>query len=259
MPKFDELNQLKRFFATMELSEDEKKKRCDFAYSLYEAIYYTFTFLKVESEVKAKNITKNELENRLKDAYRQENISKSLEYVKKLTDNILKPNFDLRNITDKRESEVVDEVLRELKTETFDAETIRDSLIDRLTYVFEDVPHEPDYIPRLVDEIIDTTNRHPNEDYYLSKDRALLIAQNESNSAYNYVDYENAVNSGKGFKTWITENDDKVRYDHAEVDGVVVPINEMFRVGNDEMRFPHDFLNGSAENLINCRCVCLYN
>ena len=257
MPKFDELNQLKRFFSTMELSEDEKKKRCDFAYSLYEAIYYSFTFLKVESEVKAKNITKNELENRLKDAYKQENISKTPEYVKKMTDSILKPNFDLRNITDKRESEVVEEVLRELKTETFDAETIRDSLIDRLTYIFEDVPHEPDYIPRLVDEIIDTTNRHPNEDYYLSKDRALLIAQNESNSAYNYVDYENAVNSGKQYKVWYAELDNRTRDAHAEIDGITIPIDELFHVGNDDMRYPHDY-NASPQNIINCRCVCRY-
>lgn len=260
MPRFDELNQLKRFFSTMELSEDEKKKRCDFAYLLYDAIFYTFTFLKVESEVKAKNIIKGELESRIKEVFRQENISKTPEYIKRLTDSILKPSFDIRNITDKKESEIVENVIKELKSETFNAESIRDSLTDRITDAFEheNIPHEPDYIPRLVDDIIETTNRHPGEDYYLSRDRALLIAQNESNSAYNYVDYDNAVKSSKQYKVWITENDDRVRINHAEVDGEKIPIDEMFTVGNDRMRYPHDYVNGSADNLVNCRCVCVY-
>lgn len=200
MPKFDELNQLKRFFSTMELSEDEKQKRCDFAFLLYEAIYYTFSFIKVDKEVAKRNLTE--------------------------------------------------------KTDI--ADSYKETLENRLEDAFKDITHEPDYIPRLVDDIIETTNRHPDDPYYLSRDRALLIAQNESNTAYNYVDYDNAVKNGKQYKVWITENDDRVRMDHAEVDGQKIPIDEMFTVGNDKMRYPHDYVNGSADNLVNCRCVCVY-
>ena len=198
--KLDELNQLKRFFSTMELSEEEKKKRCDLAYLLYDAIYFVFALSKVE----------NKVNDSIKDALT------SLQY--------------------------------------------RETLENRIEDVFlsKGIPYEPDYIPRLVDDIIETTNRHPDDPYYLSRDRALLIAQNESNTAYNHADYDNAVKNGKQYKVWLTENDDRVRMNHAEVDGQKIPIDEMFTVGNDRMRYPHDYINGSAENLVNCRCVCVY-
>lgn len=257
MLKFDELNQLKRFFSTMELSEDKKKQRCDFAYLLYDAIFYTFA----EINAQDLNITHNELKSRIEEAFEQEGVKHTPEYIDRLTGNILsKPDYDTRNIIDTKESEVVKDVLSNIKAENFNAEPFRQTLTDRLTETFdkEGIPYEPNYIPKLVDEIIQTTNRHPDDPYYLSKDRALLIAQNESNTAYNHADYETARQSGKNYKVWITEGDEKVREAHVEVDMMRIPINEMFSVGNDMMRYPHDFLNGSAENLVNCRCVCTY-
>ena len=199
MPKFDELNQLKRFFSTMELSEDEKQKRCDFAFLLYEAIYYTFSFIKVDKEVTKRNFTE--------------------------------------------------------KTDI--ADSYRETLENRIEDAFKDIPHEPDYIPRLVDDIIETTNRHPDDSYYLSRDRALLIAQNEANTVYNHADYELARQSGKQYKVWLTEGDEKVREAHAEVDMMRIPIDEYFNVDGDTMRYPHDY-NASPQNIINCRCVCRY-
>lgn len=200
MPKFDELNQLKRFFSTMEISEDEKKKRIELAHLLYDAIYFTFVLFKVESK----------FNDSVKDALT------SLQY--------------------------------------------RETLANRIEDAFysKGIPYEQDYITRLVGDIVETTDRHPDDPYYLSQDRALLIAQNESNTAYNHADYESARKSGKQYKVWITEGDEKVRETHAEVDMMRVPIDEMFTVGNDTMRYPHDYLNGSAENLVNCRCVCSY-
>lgn len=200
--KFDELNQLKRFFSTMDISEGEKKKRTDLAYLLYDAIYFTFALIKVEKEIEERDFTTNAL---VVDQYR---------------------------------------------------ETLENRIADALHR--EGVPYEPDYVPQLVNDIIETTDRHPDDPYYLSRDRALLIAQNESNSAYNYSDYDNAKKSGKQYKTWIAEIDDKTREWHLEVDGTKIPIDEMFHVGKDEMLFPHDYLRGSAENLVNCRCICLY-
>lgn len=198
--KFDELNQLKRFFSTMDISDDEKKKRSDLAYLLYDAIYFTFALIKVEKDIEERNFTKNAL---LVDQY-------------------------------------------------------RDTLLNRIQDALSDVPYEPDYLTRLVNDIIETTDRHPDDPYYLSQDRALLIAQNEANTAYNHADYENARKSGKQYKTWIAEIDDKTREWHLEVDGTRIPIDEKFQVGTDVMRYPHDYLNGSAENLVNCRCTCLY-
>ena len=200
MPKFDELNQLKRFFSTMDISDDEKKKRSDLAYLLYDAIYFTFAIIKVEKEIDERDFTKNAL---LVDQY-------------------------------------------------------RDTLLNRIQDALSDVPYEPDYLTRLVNDIIETTDRHPDDPYYLSRNRALLIAQNEANTAYNHADYENARKSGKQYKTWIAEIDDKTREWHLEVDGTRIPIDEKFQVGTDVMRYPHDYLNGSAENLVNCRCTCLY-
>lgn len=197
--KFDELNQLKRFFFTMEISEDEKKKRTDLAYLLYDAIYFTFALIKVEKDIEERNFTKNAL--------------------------------------------VVDQY--------------RETLENRIEDALKGVPHEPDYVPRLVNDIIETTDRHPDDPYYLSQDRALLIAQNESNSAYNYSDYDNAKKNGKQYKTWLAEVDDKTREWHLEVDGTKIPIDEMFTVGGEQMRYPHDY-NASPDNIINCRCVCVY-
>ena len=200
--KFDELNRLKSFFSTMEISDEEKKKRSNFAYLLYDAVYFTFALIKVEKDIEERNFVKNAL--------------------------------------------VVDQY--------------RETMQNRITDAFhrEGLPYEPDYIPQLVSEIMQTTERHPDDPYYLSQERALIIAQNEANTAFNYYDYVNAKAGGKQYKTWITEGDEKVRDAHVEVDMVRIPIDERFHVGNDEMRYPHDYLYGSAENLVNCRCICTY-
>ena len=199
MPKFDELNQLKRFFSTMDISDDEKKKRTDLAYLLYDAIYFTFAIIKVEKEIDERDFTKNAL-----------------------------------------------------------LDQYRDTLLNRIQDALADVPYEPDYLTRLVDDIIETTDRHPDDPYYLSKDRALLIAQNEANTVYNHADYELARQSGKQYKVWLTEGDEKVREAHAEVDMMRIPIDEYFNVDGDTMRYPHDYMNAGAGNLVNCRCVCVY-
>lgn len=200
--KFDELNRLKSFFSTMEISDEEKKKRSNFAYLLYDAVYFTFALIKVEKDIEERNFVKNAL--------------------------------------------VVDQY--------------RETLQNRIADAFhrEGIPYEPDYIPQLVSEIMQTTERHPDDPYYLSQERALVIAQNESNTAYNYYDFVNAKAGGKQYKTWVTEGDERVRDAHVEVDMVRIPIDERFHVGNDEMRYPHDYLYGSAENLVNCRCICTY-
>ena len=205
--KFDELNQLKRFFATMEISEDEQKKRVDFAELLYDALCYVFTVMRIEKD----------LEELFNNGVTMENAAAVLEGYK---------------------------------------ETLQNRIYDIFEHM--DIPYEGDYIDRLVDDILEVTARHPDDKYYTSNERALVIAQNEANTSYNYADYITAVNSGKRYKVWHTEGDQRVRPFHDEVDGMRVPINEYFIVDDEMLRFPHDFLNGSGKNLVNCRCICTY-
>lgn len=122
-----------------------------------------------------------------------------------------------------------------------------------------DLPYEDEYIPQLSRDIVETTFRHLDDDYYFSDDRAVLITQNEANTVMNNVDFVNAKKQGKTHKQWIAELDDRTREAHFLVDGTFIPIDEYFTVGSDKMRFPHDYINGSPENLINCRCSCIYS
>lgn len=55
-------------------------------------------------------------------------------------------------------------------------------------------------------------------------------------------------------KEWIAILDSKTRSNHAQADGQIVPVNESFSVGGESLRYPRD-PNGSAGNIINCRCV----
>ena len=240
--KFDELNQLKRFFSTMEISESEKKKRADFAYLLYDAIYYVLLSIKLEIKVKEK-------QGRIPTQSQNETVSerqgKSVRVDNQKSVN--EQNTDKNTQDSVRQTEIQKIV-----------DSYRQTLNNRLIDVFGDKPYEPEYISRLSDDIIDTTTRHPDDDYYLSKERALLIGQNESNTTFNHIDYTEAKESGKRYKVWYAELDDKTREDHIEVDGTRIPIDEMFDVGGEQLRYPHDYLNGSAKNLVNCRCTCRY-
>ena len=240
--KFDELNQLKRFFSTMEISESEKKKRADFAYLLYDAIYYVLLSIKLEIKVKEKQ-GKIPTESQNETVSKRQGKSVRVDNQKSVNEQ----NTDKNTQDSIRQAEIQKIV-----------DSYRQTLNNRLIDVFGDKPYEPEYVSRLSDEIIDTTTRHPDDDYYLSKERALLIGQNESNTTFNHIDYTEAKESGKRYKVWYAELDDKTREDHIEVDGTRIPIEEMFDVGGEQLRYPHDYLNGSAKNLVNCRCTCRY-
>lgn len=143
-----------------------------------------------------------------------------------------------------------------------DKEDYRQSLeyriIDKLDET--DIPYDEEYIKNITEDIIDTTFRHidDEDDYFLSQDRAVLIAQNEANTVMNGVDFFNAKKSGKTHKQWIAQIDETTREWHLEADGTFLPIDEPFHVGNDLMRFPHDY-TASPENVVNCRCSCIYS
>lgn len=108
------------------------------------------------------------------------------------------------------------------------------------------------------DNVANTTEKEIDSDYTLSYERAFNISSNESNTVYDHIDFNRAVKSGKTRKRWKDIVDDRERKTHYEVGGTDIPINEMFSVGNCKMLHPHDFVNGTAEELINCRCTIQY-
>lgn len=86
----------------------------------------------------------------------------------------------------------------------------------------------------------------------LSK-RRRLIAEHESQSAYNSGVYHAAKGIGASTKTWVANKDAQVRPEHRLLDGNTTSIDSAFSVSGKEIRFPGDPL-APAHLTINCRC-----
>lgn len=113
---------------------------------------------------------------------------------------------------------------------------------------------------RIVDisqDIVNVTIDRITDEYYTSDDRATFIAENEANTLLNYDDLLEAIEEGYTMKRWVSMRDNKVRRDHAEVDGTEIPINEYFLVGSSEMMYPCD-MDADPEETVNCRCTVEY-
>lgn len=146
---------------------------------------------------------------------------------------------------------------------------------EQLKAVYEHYTRSDEYLEKhfndIADSIIDVTNRHTETGndqtddenaptgYWVSLDRAMIIAENEANALENYNEYRQARTGGKRKKVWLTENDDRVRLTHSLVEGKTVDIDGLFLVGNSLMRFPHDTMyDPEISELVNCRCACIY-
>lgn len=118
-----------------------------------------------------------------------------------------------------------------------------------------------DYIQKFSEEIVDATLKYPDEEYYLSDDRATIVSVNEANSILGYRQFQEAKNRGYTRKTWITEGDKKVRKTHREVDMQEIQIDEYFLVGDSLMMYPHDNITFDIDpkEVINCRCSVVYS
>lgn len=133
---------------------------------------------------------------------------------------------------------------------------------------------EPDqkmqrYIRKVCDSIVDTTLKggslttskanKPQDPYMVSVDRATNVAENEANAILNGDEYITAVKNGCTKKRWKSYRDERVRADHADVDGQVVDISRPFRVGKYMMMYPKDdSLGAGLEEIVNCRCSVEY-
>jgi hypothetical protein len=91
---------------------------------------------------------------------------------------------------------------------------------------------------------------------YLADYQAKRIVRTEATNAANYATEQAALNLFPGqnmTKTWKSGFDDRVRDAHRAANGQVVPFNGKFSVGGESLQRPGD-PNGSASNVINCRC-----
>ena len=140
---------------------------------------------------------------------------------------------------------------------------------DYLTRGYNDVLAENGYdiddpmISRRVDdtvtEVLNTTYEHIAQNYYLSHDRAVMIASNDTNAFANYEQHVQAIKAGYAHKRWMAMKDKKVRHTHVWADGEEMDIQKPFIVGGYEMLFPLDqSLGADAREVVGCRCTCRY-
>lgn len=129
-----------------------------------------------------------------------------------------------------------------------------------MEYLGRDTKKIQEYINEFSNEIINTTIAHINEEYFLSDDRASIIAVNEANTILGYSEIQKKIEQGYTRKQWITEKDRKVRKTHRAVDNIAIPIEDYFLVGNSLMMYPHDNISFEVEpkEIVNCRCTVRY-
>ncbi len=138
-------------------------------------------------------------------------------------------------------------------------ETLEKRYIDSVKSIAEPDQRMRRYIKRVSGSIVDATQNHPQDNYYTSIDRATSVAENEANAILNGDEYAGAVERGCTKKKWISYRDDRVRTDHADVDGAVIGIEQPFHVGDYMMMYPKDdSLGAGLEEIVNCRCSVEY-
>lgn len=115
------------------------------------------------------------------------------------------------------------------------------------------------YIRQISQDVINSTLDNPDDPYYVSPDRAVFMAENESNTCWNHQEFEDAIEQGKTRKQWVDKRDRRERKTHLEVGGKIKPINEPFIVGDSLMDYPKDTKYGAeAKEIVNCRCTIKY-
>lgn len=88
--------------------------------------------------------------------------------------------------------------------------------------------------------------------------RANVIARTETHFAAGFGNQAAAEATGIDLeKEWIAAIDGRERTEHADADGQSVQMRQMFQVGGEDLMYPGD-ANGSADNVINCRCASGY-
>lgn len=91
-----------------------------------------------------------------------------------------------------------------------------------------------------------------------SASRAQTIARTEAHGSSQGISLDVANKTDIPMvKVWLTNISDRTRDQHIDADGQKRPLNQPFDVDGEAMEYPGDPA-GSAENVINCRCVIGY-
>lgn len=249
----DELNRAvpyEKYFGTMKISEKQKRERIEFAKKMEEVIKDIFSLYAVLSDYAAMDdyIIFQQLERAYLDVTESfqierddyvEDMAKTFatNFVRTTNEHLtVKPGMQIDTLLGFL---IVTGIIgsRVLVDEYRDGKKIGSGTMD-----YKDV-------------LAETSNG-----WYLSEDRAKYNAENEANTVLNYKDYKEAAQNYK-YKTWITENDIRVRDTHIPLEGETIPISDMFVVGEALMRFPKDieYAADSPEEIVNCRCSIKYS
>ena len=156
----------------------------------------------------------------------------------------------------------LEQVFRNLFMLALAGEMARENLIDTLireySMVIIDSGYRPNYrhIERVCEDVVDNTLEKIDVPYMTSTDRSITIAETETNNTANYDGYEEAKAEGKTEKIWKTMGDNRVRMTHQAIADEVIGIDELFQVGDAEMRFPCDeeLAYDSPQETVGCRC-----
>ena len=121
------------------------------------------------------------------------------------------------------------------------------------------------YSERFIDVTVEKAQAYTDDQeeklaYWFSEDRSIYNAENEANTIFNYDEYRIAKELGMTQKQWLTMQDERVRQTHSHIDGMIVPIDDFFEVGEALLRYPKDWEMGEShpEELISCRCIVKY-
>lgn len=114
-----------------------------------------------------------------------------------------------------------------------------------------------DEVMKTVDKkVAGKTWRERAEEYFAnggSVEDIVRIAETETHRDANEAALKTATKAGATSKTWVTMLDDRVRFDHTELEGVTVPIEAFFYAADgSKALYPGGF--GAPEQDCNCRC-----
>ena len=133
---------------------------------------------------------------------------------------------------------------------TYISEATKRMIKDQITLGFEEGDSTVEIAERLQEQYKDFSVR-----------RAMTIARTEVVAASNSGSHHAAEQTGLEYqRVWLSSRDDRVRDDHADMDGTTVPKAEPFEAPDgSQLMFPGDTsLGADASQTINCRCTELF-
>ena len=216
-----------KYFGEMGLTEEQTEERISLAEDLEKDMLYFFYLMIAQSQYETELDVNEEMNARFR-----ETIGNHMEISDRLDDHITELVDDIERVTALHLATLIvltDEINRDIASES------------------EEQPTEAE----------DREKKLESEQYWLSDDRARFIAEEESNTAFNDSDFEDAKEAGYTMKTWNTMQDRYVRKTHRPMDGKTIPIDDYFAVGNALLLYPRSD-DSYPEEVINCRCWLTY-